>query len=153
MMQVAHATIDLQRIAAGRRPWHTAVALFGAGGGAAALLADLALTALHNGHAGAAGALLLLTLLAAGLAWAARPGELCRLAWCLLGPHLARRRQRHAAAAQHERVDLLARALDFIFSILRRLSKLIHAGAVVIIGNRLLANVCISPRIVSQRPN
>ena len=150
---LALGTIDLQHLAAGRRRWHAALALLLAGGGAVVLLAHYALAALHNGHPGTAGVLALLALLAGVLAGLSRRACLAELGWLRLIKHCLILARRAAAGRASARVRALARAENCIFCISIRQSKLMQFGALIIIGNRLLANVCISPRIVSQRPN
>ncbi|WP_297920071.1 hypothetical protein [Metallibacterium sp.] len=154
MLRIAHGTIDFQRLARipQRARWaRCALTLLRA----VLVLAPLVcgLLALVHGQPRLAALELGVAALAAGLAWAARPGELCRLAWLLLAPHLARCRHAAAAGRASARVRALARAADYIFCIAIRQSKLIQTWALIIIGNRLLPSVCISPRIISQRPN
>ena len=153
MLHIACGTIDFQRVAARRRLRHAGVALLLARGGAPALLAGLAFCALRNGHAGSAGALLLLAVLAGALAGPASRAGLARIGWAGLSNHCLILARRAAARRASVRARALARALDYLFSILGTALKLIIAVPVIIIGNRLLANVCISPRIKSQRPN
>ena len=152
MLHVAWATIDFQRLARvpQRARWaRCALALLRA----VLVGMPLACAVLVHGQPRLAALELGGAALAAGLAWAARPGELCRLAWFLLTPHLARCRHAAAAGRASARARALARAGNCMFCIAIRQSKLTEAGALIIIGNRLLANVCISPRIISQRPN
>ncbi|MHB1872013.1 MAG: hypothetical protein ACYCT1_14335 [Steroidobacteraceae bacterium] len=150
MVRVARATTDLQRLAAGRRPRHAALWLAAARAGVPALLLAQAFGVLH--HASAAVLLLLaLAVLAGALAAAASSARLARLAWVLLRPH-CRRLVRHAAA---RRASARARALALKhnvpgINVQRR--KLICA-AMMIIGSRLLPHICISPRLVAERPN
>ena len=153
MIRLARHTTELQRLAAGRRTWPARVWLAGTGAGTLLLLAALAFGALHNGHSGTAGALVLLAALAGVMMGLARRACVARLGWLGLFKHcliLARR-----FAAGHDRASMLAlsRAADSIFCIAIRQSTLTQAGALIIIGNRLLAHVCISTRITAQRPN
>ena len=150
---IACATIDFQRLAAGRRRWHAALALLLAGGGAVMLLAHYALAALHNGHPGAAGVLALLALLAGVFSGLATRASLAHLGWAGLIKHCLMLDRRAAAGRARASMLALARAANCIFCIAIRQSKLIQTWALIIIGNRLLPSVCISPRITAQRPN
>lgn len=153
MLHIAHATLDFQRLAAGRRRWHAAVLLAGLGAGVPALLLRLTFDALHNGHPGTAGAVVLGALLAGVVAGLASRASLARLGWCGLVRHCLILARRDAAGRASVRIRTLARGLNCIFCTAMRQVELIHAAALVIIGNRLLPNACISPRILSQRPN
>ena len=113
---IARATIDSQRLARTpqRARWaRCALALLRVV--LVGMLLACALLALVHGQPRLAALELGVTPLAAGLAWAARPGELCRLAWLLLTPHLARRRHAAAAGRARARMLALARAADSIF--------------------------------------
>jgi hypothetical protein len=150
---IARATSDLQRLAARRRPWHVVLAMLLAGGGAVVLLVHLMLAALHHGHPGAAGGLLQLAVLAGVVLLLSKRGCLSRLGWLGLAEHCLILACRAAAGCASARVRALAHARNCIFCIAIRQSKLIQVGTLVIIGNRLLPSSCISPRIISQRPN
>ena len=153
MLRLALQTIDFQRLAARRRRWHAALALPVLSAGVPALLLRLAYDALHHGHAGAAGALLLLAALAGVMMGLARRACVASLGWLGLLRHCLILARRVAAGRDRASMLALSRARNHIFCILIRQSKLMQFGALIIIGNRLLANVCISPRIKSQRPN
>ena len=154
MIQLArHTTIESQRLAAGRRTWPVSIWLAVVGTGALLLLSHLALTALHNGHSGAAGVLALLALLAGVFSGLATRASLARLGWLGLKKHCLILACRAAAGRASACMHALARAGSCVCCIALRLSKLIQARALAIIGNRLLPSVCISPRIISQRPN
>jgi hypothetical protein len=150
---IACGTVEMQRVAAGRRPWHAALALGLAGSGAAGLLAHLALAALHNGHPGTAGALLGLGLLAGALTLLASRRTMALLAWLLLGPHLARCQHAAAAAAASARMRALARHMGTLVRVTEIISTIISHLALPIINNRHLAHLALSQKLISQRPN
>lgn len=154
MPSIARATKDFQQLARTpqRARWVRGV---GAGVRAGLVLALVVcgLLAFCHGQPHLAAGEWAAAGLAAGLAWSARPAELCRLAWLLLSPHVARRRHASAASACAVSVRALARQKNCQAAIGMRQAELTRAATSVKIGNRLLPNVCISPRIVSQRPN
>ena len=153
MLHIACNTIDFQRIAARHRRWHAAMFLGVLGAGVPALLLRLTFDALHNGHSGAAGVLALLALLAGVVAGLATRASLAELGWAGLIKHCLMLARRAAAGRARASMLALARARNCAFCIASRQSKLIQVVTLVIIVNRLLPSVCISPRITAQRPN
>ena len=150
---IACGTVEMQRVAAGRRPWHAALAMGLAGSGAAGLLAHLMLVALHNGHPGTAGALLGLALLAGALALLASRRNLALLAWILLEGHLLRMLRRSTVAAGAVRARALARHAAALVKLTEIIATIISHLALPIINNRHLAHLALSQKLISQRPN
>lgn len=153
MVTIVRRTTELQRLAARRRPWRAALALALAGAGAPALLAALALAALHHGQVSSAGALLLLALLAGVLVGLARRASLAALGWLLLRVHCLVSARRAEAGCASARVRALAHVKNYLCCIAARRCKLISSVSHIIIGNRLLPHVGITPRVKAQRPN
>ena len=151
---IASAITDLQRLARTpqRARWaRCALALLRAA--LAGMPLVCAMLALVHGQPRLAALELAVAALAAGLAWAARPGELCRLAWLLLSPHVARRRHTAAAAAAAARVAVLAQRASTRTKSIEIISAIVSRRAKPIINNRHIAHVAVSPKLISQRPN
>lgn len=151
---IARATMDLQELArAPQRARWARWALAGVRAVLAGVPLACAMLALVHGQPRLAALGLGVAPLAAGLAWAARPGELCRLAWILLRGHLRRLRRRNAAAAAARRVGELARRAGARVRLIEIIATIISQLALPIINNRHLAHLAISQKLISQTPN
>ena len=151
---IACGTTDFQRLARAtqRGRWaRCALALVRA----ALVLAVLvpSVLALARGWAHLAAAELASTMLATGLAWLGNTASLAKRGWAGLRKHCLILTRRASAGRAIARIRAMAREMDCVYHIARRQLDLILFATLVIIGNRLLPSVCISPRVLSQRPN